>query len=87
MALAIILFVLTYILLLALPKYRAYVALVSAILFIATGIISPLKAIQGIDWNVLMMIAGTMGTVFLFCQSRMPEKMADAILKRMPNVK
>lgn len=87
MAIAVILFVLTYILLLALPKYRAYVALVSAILFIATGIISPLKAIQGIDWNVLMMIAGTMGTVFLFCQSRMPEKMASAILKRMPNVK
>jgi Na+/H+ antiporter NhaD/arsenite permease-like protein len=74
MALAVILFALTYILLLALPKYRAYVALVSAILFIGTGIISPIKAVQGIDWNVLMMITGTMGTVYLFCQSRMPEK-------------
>ena len=87
MALAVILFALTYILLLALPKYRAYVALVSAILFIGTGIISPIKAVQGIDWNVLMMITGTMGTVYLFCQSRMPEKMADVILERMPDVK
>lgn len=87
MILAIVIFTVTYVLMLALPKYRAYVALASAILFIALGIISPVKAILAIDWNVLMMIAGTMGTVYLFIQSKMPEKLTDIILEKMPNVK
>ncbi|MFA7672723.1 MAG: SLC13 family permease [Clostridia bacterium] len=87
MILAIVIFAVTYVLMLALPKYRAYVALASAILFVALGIISPVKAILAIDWNVLMMIAGTMGTVYLFIQSKMPEKLTDIILEKMPNVK
>lgn len=40
---AIVLFAVTYILLLALPKYRAYVALVSAVLYLAIGIL-PIKS-------------------------------------------
>jgi Na+/H+ antiporter NhaD/arsenite permease-like protein len=36
---------------------------------------------------VLMMIAGTMGTVALFIESRMPALLADIILEKVPNVK
>ena len=39
MILALVLFVLTYILMISLPKYRAYVAFVAAILFIVLGIL------------------------------------------------
>ena len=40
-----------------------------------------------IDFNVLMMIGGTMGIVALFIKSKMPVLMADMILDRTPNVK
>ena len=83
---ALVLFALTYILMLALPKFRPYVALGSAAIFIVTGML-PLDQIWGsIDFNVLLMIAGTMGLVALFIESRMPELLADLIMERVPNV-
>ncbi|MGD9887434.1 MAG: SLC13 family permease, partial [Bacilli bacterium] len=87
MVLAIILFACTYVLLLALPKYRAYVALISAALFIALGIIPIDKVFGVIEWNVIMMIFGTMGVVGLFIESKMPSRLADLIIEKMPNVK
>lgn len=81
------LFALTYVLLLALPKARAYVALGSAALFAALGIVPVGKIIPAIDWNVLLMIAGTMGTVSLFIGSKMPSRLAELLLSRVPNVK
>lgn len=87
MVLAIILFACTYVLLLALPKYRAYVALISAALFIALGIIPVDKVFGVIEWNVIMMIFGTMGVVGLFIESKMPSRLADLIIEKMPNVK
>lgn len=45
------------------------------------------QALGEIDWNVLMMIAGTMGTVYLFIESKMPQLMSDILISRMPNVK
>lgn len=87
MLLASTLFVITYVLLLSLPKYRAYVAAGSAILFVALGILPIDQFLSSIDWNVLMMIAGTMGSVYLFIDSKMPSLLADLIIERMPNVK
>lgn len=34
-----------------------------------------------------MMIAGTMGTVYLFIESKMPQLMSDVLISKMPNVK
>lgn len=44
-------------------------------------------ALNEIDWNVIMMIAGTMGTVYLFIESKMPQLMSDVLISKMPNVK
>ena len=44
-------------------------------------------ALSEIDWNVIMMIAGTMGTVYLFIESKMPQLMSDILVSRMPNIK
>lgn len=44
-------------------------------------------ALREIDWNVIMMIAGTMGTVYLFIESKMPQLMSDILISKMPNVK
>lgn len=87
MLLALGIFIATYILLLSLPKYRAYVALASAITFILAGILPGKNVFSAVDWNVLMMIAGTMGTVYLFIESKMPAKLADYIIDKTPNVK
>ena len=86
MAYAIILFALTYVLMLAFSKYRPYIALGSALIFIVTGML-PLDQIVGaIDFNVLLMIAGTMGLVKLFIDSKMPALLADLIMEKVPNV-
>ena len=83
---AIILFAATYILMLTFSKYRPYIALASAVVFIATGML-PLNQIWGsIDLNVILMIAGTMGLVALFIESKMPSLLADLIMEKVPNV-
>ncbi len=87
MVLALILFILTYVGLLALPQKRAWVALISALLFILLGILPVGDVLGSVDFNVLMMIAGTMGIVSLFIESKMPSLLADLILERTPNVK
>ena len=84
---AIILFAVTYICLLVFSKHQAPIAFTSALIFMLTRIITPGQAFAGIDWNVLMMIAGTMGTVYLFTESGMPELLANKILKRMPDAR
>ena len=85
--LAAVIFIVTYVLLLALPKYRAPVALVGGAAFIAAGILSPADALAAVDWNVLLMIAGTMGLVGLFIDSGMPARMANALLHHTPSVR
>lgn len=84
---AIALFVATYILLLALPRFRAHIAVLAAVAFIILGIV-PLNLVGGIvDWNVILMIAGTMGIVALFIESRMPARLADLIVEKTPNLR
>ena len=84
---AIILFVITYILMLTLGKYRTYVALISAAVFIISGMLPLNKIFGSIDFNVLLMIAGTMGLVQLFIDSKMPALLADLVMEKVPNVK
>jgi len=84
---AICLFIITYILLLALPKIRAYIALGSAAIFVILGIMPVDEILSAIDWNVIMMIAGTMGIVSLFIESKMPARLADILIEKTPNVK
>lgn len=84
---AIAVFAIAYILMLTFSKYRPYIALGGALIFIVTGML-PIKNIMGeIDFNVLLMIAGTMGIVALFIESKMPELLADLIMEKVSNVK
>ena len=83
---ALILFAVTYVLMLTFTKYRPYIALGSAVVFIATGMLPFDQIFGAIDWNVLLMIAGTMGLAQLFIDSRMPARLADMIMLKVPNV-
>ena len=87
MTTALILFALTYVGLLTLQDKRHWVALASAALFVILGILPVGNVFGTIDFNVLMMIAGTMGIVSLFIDSQMPMLLADLILAKTPNVK
>ena len=83
---ALILFAITYVLMLAFSKYRPYISLGSALIFIVSGMLPASQIIPSIDFNVLLMIAGTMGVVALFIESRMPSLLADLVMERVPNV-
>lgn len=86
MYIALALFAVTYVLMLIFSKYRPYIALASALVFVVSGML-PLSSVLGtIDFNVLLMIAGTMGIVALFIESKMPELLADLIMEKVPNV-
>ena len=91
---ALILFAITYVLLFSLPKYRHWIAFGSAVIFslwlglLAKDVEFSFKDVIGaIDFNVLMMIAGTMGIVVLFIESKMPMLIADVMLSKFKNVK
>ena len=83
---AIILFAVTYVLMISFGKYRPYIALTSGILFIITGMLPMNQIIGSLDFNVLLMIGGTMGLVQLFIDSHMPERLADMIMDTVPNI-
>ncbi len=106
---ALVIFAITYILMLVFSKIRPHIVAVSAVIFVGLGIIASVKpdlfgagffniasgtyeygisqAISNIDWNVIMMIAGTMGTVYLFIESKMPNLLSDILISKMPNMK
>lgn len=86
MLLAIILFAATYVLMLTFSKFRPYIALASAAVFIISGMLPLDQVLPNLDFNVLLMIAGTMGLVALFIESKMPSLLADLIMERVPNV-
>ncbi len=94
MLVPVIAFAVTYVLMIALPKVRHWVAAASAVFFLVWGgvsadggVLSALKEAVGeaVDWNVLMMLFGTMGTVYFFIESKMPDVMAEKLLRVAPN--
>ena len=89
---ALVVFVLTYVLMLKFQNVRPWVALGSAAVMIAMGYMGLFEmnigsALGAVDYNVLIMIASTMGTVTLFIESRMPGRLAEMLMTRVPNVK
>ncbi len=106
---ALIVFAITYLLMMIFQKIRPHIVAVSALIFIGLGAVASFKpdlfgtgffdlpngvyqygiaqALGNIDWNVIMMIAGTMGTVYLFIESKMPQLLSDVLISKMPNMK
>ena len=83
---AIGIFLIMYILMIVLPKRRAIVALSAAALMLICQILPLGKVLPAIDWNVLMMIFGTMVIVDYFIESKMPNRIAEALLRISKNV-
>ncbi len=83
---AIIIFAIAYVLMLIFSKYRPYIALAAGAVYIISGMLPYGEIFASIDINVILMIAGTMGTVALFIESKMPELLADLLMEKVPNI-
>lgn len=84
-----VLFILTYVLIIALPKYKMYITLATALLMSASLLIFGrakfLEVLLAIDYNVILMLFGIMITVGIFSDSGMPNKLADKLASKIPN--
>ena len=85
--LALLIFIAVYALMLLLPTWRAAAALAAAAAFVLIGIVPVGEVAGAVDWNVLLMLAGTMGTVDLFIRSNMPNRLSDRLVSVLPSVK
>ena len=89
MILALVIFAVTYLLMLALPKERPWwpcaVRRCSWHWDSWACMIFALGGAGAVDYNVLLMMSGTMGIVSLFIRSRMPARLAEQLIVRVPN--
>lgn len=83
----IIIFLLVYVALLVLPKWRALIALVGGALMLSIGAIPLENVMQYLDFNVLLMLFGTMGLVYYFIESKMPAFLAERIAQKTKTVR
>ncbi|ETP72067.1 Na+/H+ antiporter NhaD-like permease [Lachnospiraceae bacterium JC7] len=85
---ALILFILMYVVMIARSEWKLYAIWIAAAVFVVLGIIKrdPVYILSVVNWNVLMMIGGTMIVVYYFIESRMPNLLADIILDKCSNV-
>ena len=87
--LVLVFFLLTYVLIIALPKLKVWVTLGSAVLIttvcMASGYMNFMQLLTAIDYNVILMLVGVMLTVGLFADSGMPNKLADKIISKTPS--
>lgn len=82
-------FVLTYILIIALPKFKTlislFTALVTSVVLLIASKTSFSSLFFAIDFNVILMLLGIMITVYFFSKSNMPNFLADKLIRKMPN--
>lgn len=87
MILALILFIITYLLMMIFSTKREIIVIISSILFTLLGIINFKEAITANNYDALLIIIGTMGIVGFFIESKMPCLMADYLLTKVTDTK
>jgi Na+/H+ antiporter NhaD/arsenite permease-like protein len=84
MVMALSLFLITYVALLIFSNYKAYIAIAMALVFLFLGY-TELNDVfsSAMNWNVFMIIAGTMIVVSEFIKSGMPAWLADWMMSKV----
>ena len=83
---ALILFLAMYVVMIAFPRWKVHAVFAVAAVYLASGIL-PVGNVPGaVNWNVLLMMAGTMLIVYYFIESKMPNLMADILMDQSKNV-
>lgn len=82
-------FILTYVLIIALSKYKVLttgiIAAVVTALILIGGITDFTGVVYSIKYDVIFMLTGIMLTVGIFAKSNMPNKIADKLMSKLPN--
>lgn len=86
-----VLFVLMFALIIAIPKYKPIITGVSALICTVACSIAGVMVwhepfSKAINYNVVMLLVGIMITVGLFSESGMPNRLADKLISKVPNV-
>jgi Na+/H+ antiporter NhaD/arsenite permease-like protein len=82
---AIVIFILSYILFIALPDRRTWIAIAGAGLLIVLGALSFEQAFRAINWNVMGIFVGTLVIADNFMESRVPAFIAEKIVNHSRN--
>lgn len=77
---AIVLFALSYILMLTFSKHRPLIALAAGVMFVATGMLPLGSVLDALDFNALLILAGMMGLTHLFAGTKAPALAAEVLL-------
>ena len=83
---ALIVFIVMYVLMTRFLNKRVWIVLAAAAVFLIAGVLPWQKIPSEINWNVLLMIGGTMILVDFFIASKMPNRIADILLNKSKNV-
>ena len=75
-----------YVLMTVFLKKRVWIVLGFAAVFLAAGLLPFREIVTAVNWNVLLMITGTMVLVEYFIMSKMPNLIADMLLDSSRNV-
>ena len=82
---SLVLFLLSYILFVALPKKRSLVAVIGAVLLVLSRTLGLKEAFFAINWNVMGIFVGTLAVADVFMESRVPAYLAELIVDRARN--
>ena len=82
---SLVLFLLSYILFVALPKKRSLVAVIGAVLLVLSRTLGLKEAFLAINWNVMGIFVGTLAVADVFMESRVPAYLAELIVDRARN--
>ncbi|MBN2352757.1 MAG: anion permease, partial [Spirochaetales bacterium] len=80
-------FIIAYVLFIALPKYRTFVALGGAVALVASLTLSPLQALAAVNWNVMGIFVGMLFVADDFLESGVPAFLAEKIVARCGTVR
>lgn len=82
---ALLIFLIAYILFVIFPVKRSFVAFGASILLILTNTITFRAALEAINWNVMGIFVGTLVVADTFMESRVPAYIAEIIVNRAKN--
>lgn len=83
--LSLIVFLLSYLLFILLPKKRTPIALLGAGVLVLARAVSLGEALSAINWNVMGIFVGTLVVADVFMKSRVPAFLAELIVNRAKN--
>jgi len=83
---AVILFILVYIFLFVSSRYRWLITWTGIALAIIFGVLDFPDLINGVNWNIIGILLGSLLLADAFIYSRMPETISDHLINRSPNL-